>query len=128
MTPKHVVLDAGALIALERGDQALRAYALLAERGLVNLTTSSAVVAQAWRGGSRQARLSRFLSSDLVKEEPLAPAASRRIGVLAAATGATDVVDGHVALLAMERDAIVLTSDVDDLATWGVAEDRVVSC
>lgn len=125
---KEVVLDAGALIAIERGDQALRAYVLLATRGLVNLTTSSAVVAQVWRGGGRQARLSRLLNSELLSEAPLATTASRRIGVLSAATGATDVVDGHVALLAMERQALVLTSDPDDICRWGVAEDRVTFC
>lgn len=125
---KEVVLDAGALIALERGDQVVRAYVLLAERGLVSLSTTSAVIAQGWRGGARQARLARFLSSDLITEEPLAAAASRRIGVLAAATGASDVVDGHVALLAMERDAVVLTSDPDDLVGWGIAADRIVTC
>lgn len=128
MTHKEVVLDAGALIAIERGDQALRVYTLLAERGLINLTTSAAVVAQVWRGGSRQTRLSRFLNSDLVSEEPLTAATSRRIGVLSAATGAKDVVDGHVALLALERDALVLTSDAGDIARWGVAEGRLVSC
>lgn len=125
---KDVVLDAGALIALERGDQVVRAYVLLAERGLVSLWTTSAVIAQVWRGGARQARLARFLNSDLLAEEPLAVAASRRIGLLAAATGATDIVDGHVALMAMERDAVVLTSDPDDLIGWGIAADRIVTC
>lgn len=85
----------------------MRAYVLLAERGLVSLSTSSAVVAQVWRGGARQARLARFLASDLVAEQPLAMTDSRRIGMLAAATGATDVVDGHVALMTMERQAVI---------------------
>lgn len=122
------MLDAGALIALKRGDPMVRAYVRLAEQGHVALTTSAAVVAQVWRGGARQARLARTLSSDLVTEEPLDRSASRRIGLLAAATGATDVVDGHVALIALERDAVVLTSDPEDLARWGVAGDRLVVC
>jgi predicted nucleic acid-binding protein len=125
---KHVVLDAGALIALERGDALVRGYVLLCERGHVTLSTSAAVVAQVWRGGARQARLARFLSSDLVTEEPLVPAASRRIGMLAAATAAVDVVDGHVAMIALERDAIVLTSDRADLERWGIAEDKIADC
>lgn len=106
----------------------VRAYVRLAEQGHVALTTSSAVVAQVWRGGARQARLARTLIGDLVTEEPLDRSASRRIGLLAAATGATDVVDGHVALIALERDAVVLTSDPEDLARWGVAGDRLVIC
>lgn len=125
---KDVVLDAGALIALERGKREVRALVLLAERGVVTLTTSSAAVAQVWRGGARQARLARFLASDLVVESPLDPAASRNIGVLASTTGGSDVVDGHVALLALERAAVVVTSDPADLVVWGVDPRNIVRC
>ena len=125
---KLVVLDAGALIGIDRGSAAVRAYVLLADRGKVALSTSSAAVAQVWRGGTRQARLARFLSSDLVAEEALDPDTGRRIGVLAAAVRSMDVVDGHVALMAIERDAVVLTSDPDDIARWGVPPQRIVRC
>jgi predicted nucleic acid-binding protein len=125
---KHVVLDAGALIALERGAAIVRGYVLLADRAVVELSTSSAVVAQVWRDGARQARLARFLSSDLLTEVPLDSVASRRIGALATVVGTKDVVDGHVALLALDRDAIVVTSDTQDIARWGVDEKRIVRC
>jgi predicted nucleic acid-binding protein len=125
---KQVVLDAGALIAIDRGSVTVRGYVLLADRGKVALATSSAVIAQVWRGGNRQARLARFLSSDLVTEEGLDPDAGRRIGNLAATVGSTDVVDGHVALMALERDALVLTSDPADIARWGVPQQRIVRC
>lgn len=125
---KDVVLDAGALIALERGNATVRSYVLAAERGLAALSTSAAVVAQVWRGSARQARLARLLAGSLVAEHPLDADASRRIGVLAAATGASDVVDGHVAVIALERDAIVVTSDPRDVARWGVSEAQIVAC
>jgi hypothetical protein len=125
---KQVVLDAGALIALDRGLATVRGYVMLADRAKVALSTSSAAVAQVWRGGGRQARLARFLSSDLVTEVPLDPDAGRRIGVLAAAVGSRDVVDGHVAILALDRDAVVLTSDPDDIARWGVPDQKLVRC
>jgi predicted nucleic acid-binding protein len=125
---KDVVLDAGALIALEKGDALVRGYVRLAEQGDVALTTSSAVVAQVWRDGARQARLARLLSSDLVVEVALDTDPSRSIGLLAASAGTTDVVDGHVALLALERDAIVLTSDPKDIERWGIPGDRIVVC
>jgi predicted nucleic acid-binding protein len=125
---RDVVLDAGALIALERGERALRAYVFLADRGDVALLTSSAVVAQVWRGGARQARLARLLASELVEEVALDADASRRVGMLAAAVGASDVVDGHVATIAMERDAVVVTSDADDIVRWGVDRARIVRC
>jgi len=125
---RQVVLDAGALIALDRGEASVRGYVLLADRAAVALSTSSAVVAQVWRGGARQARLSRLLNSDLLTEIPLDPSASRRIGALAAVIGSDDVVDGHVAVIALERDAVVLTSDPRDIARWGVAAERIVHC
>ena len=125
---KTVVLDAGALIGIDRGSATVRGYVLLADRGKVSLSTSSAVVAQVWRGGTRQARLARFLSSDLLAEEALDPDTGRRIGALAAAVGSADVVDGHVALMAIERDAVVLTSDPGDIARWGVPIERIVRC
>lgn len=125
---KTVVLDAGALIGIDRGSVMVRGYILLADRGKVALATSSAVIAQVWRGGARQARLARFLGSDLVAEEGLDPEAGRRIGTLAATVGSTDVVDGHVALMALERDALVLTSDPGDIARWGVPHERILRC
>jgi len=123
------VLDAGAFIALGRGSTPVRGYVLLADRGHVELATSAAVVAQVWRGGNRQARLARLLASNLVTELALDAEASRRIGALgAAAPGARDVVDGHVATIAIDRDAVVLTSDPEDIARWGVPAANIVPC
>jgi predicted nucleic acid-binding protein len=125
---KQVVLDAGALIALERGTASVRGYVLLADRGLVALSTSSAVIAQVFRGGPRQPRLARLLSTDLLIELALGPDAARRIGISAVSAASRDVVDGHVAMLALELNAIVLTSDPTDIARWGVPIDRIVRC
>lgn len=123
-----VVFDAGAFIAYERGDRRIREVVALAGRGDVSISTSSGVVAQVWRGGARQARLARLLASGVLEEVPLGPDSSRRIGVLAVATGATDVVDGHLAVMAVELGATVLTSDPDDLALWGVRRESIVRC
>ncbi|MGH3765072.1 MAG: PIN domain-containing protein [Pseudonocardiaceae bacterium] len=124
----HLVLDAGAFIAWERNDKRVRALVQLAESGEVTLRTSSGVVAQVWRGGSRQARLARLLGSGTVDERPLDPTAARQIGLLAHELGATDVVDGHVASLAMRSGTRVLTSDVKDLRAWGVPTEAIVCC
>lgn len=123
---KGVVLDAGAFIAVERGDDLMRVYLPLAGKGEIELTTSAAAVAQVWRGGARQARLARLLASELVRKVALDDEASRRIGALAAVTGGVDVVDGHIAVLASSHDAIVLTSDPGDIERWGVARERIV--
>jgi hypothetical protein len=41
----------------------------------------------------------------------------------------SNVVDGHVAVIALDRDVMVLTSDPENIARWGVpATNIVVSC
>jgi hypothetical protein len=73
-------------------------------------------------------RLAYVSDVGLVVEIPLDPEAGRRIGVLAAAAGSRDVVDGHVAIIALDRDAVVLTSDLDVIARWGVPDENIVRC
>ena len=46
----------------------------------------------------------------------------------APAPGMRDVVDGHIAVIALDRDAIVLTSDPEDIARWGVPATHIVAC
>ena len=77
---------------------------------------------------ARQAPLARLLRSDLLEELALDAFASRRIGALAATTGANDVVDGHIALIADDRRAVVVTSDPNDLVAWGMSRERLVTC
>ncbi len=104
------VLDAGALIALDRGDR--DAWALLTEvhRMGQQPVVPAPVVAQAWRGGARQARLAKVLSGAelIVADGPL----SRRAGELLGRARTTDVLDALVALAAQDRPGHeVLTSD-----------------
>jgi len=107
----NTVLDAGALIAVDRGDRRMAARLQVAQRMRIPLRTSAAAVAQAWRH-PRQVNLARLLSG--VAVEPLGPGEGRQIGQLLAATGSTDIVDAHVALL-VELGGTVLTSDPDGL-------------
>ena len=68
------------------------------------------VVAQAWRGGPRQARLAKVLSGvELIAADgPF----SRRAGELLGRAGTADVLDAFVALAAQDRPGHeVLTSD-----------------
>jgi predicted nucleic acid-binding protein len=109
-------LDAGALIALDRGQS--RVVHLLdrviAVGGAVEIPTP--VIAQVWRDGSRQARLARLLGASDVVLVGLDAEMARAVGVLCGSVGVADVVDGHVALHARRRDLAVLTSDPDDIA------------
>lgn len=71
-------------------------------------------IAQAWRGGQRQARLARMLAgAELVLADgPL----SRRAGELLGQSRTTDVLDALVALAAHDRPGYeVLTSDPGDI-------------
>lgn len=108
-----LVLDAGGLIAFDRGDRRVAALIEAARRRNARVVSSSGCVGQAWRGGGpRQARLARLLVG--VDERPLDPQASRPIGELCARARAEDVVDCHVAVLTRNGD-VLLTSDVEDL-------------
>ena len=67
------------------------------------------VLAQAWRGGARQARVARLLQ--LCDVEPLSEALARDVGVLAGKARHDDVVDVAVVEGAMRRGDAVVTSD-----------------
>ena len=82
------------------------------------MVVPDAVLAQVWRGGTgRQARISALLG---LKPErcvmaPLETAIAKRVGFMIGECGHTDVVDVHVALVAREQHAVVITSDRDDI-------------
>lgn len=106
------VLDAGALIAVDRRDRKVGAQLRVLQQQGTPLRASAAVVAQVWRDGRRQVDLARVLSG--VGIEPLSCDDGKRIGELLARAGSADVVDAHVALLTSRQD-VVLTSDPNDI-------------
>lgn len=106
------VLDAGAFVAVEKRDRRIRALLRVLQEKEVDLVTSSAVVAQVWRDGRRQARLAQLLGC--VGVRALAPAEDRRTGELLAQTRGDDVVDGHLCLCVAHGDQ-VFTSDRGDV-------------
>ena len=108
-----LVLDTGALIAYERGDEDVASMVDTAYEDDRPVVTSSGCVAQAWRrGGPRQARLAILLQH--AEEVALGPGSSRIVGALCNVSRTSDVVDAHVALLARDGDTLV-TSDPGDL-------------
>ena len=106
-----LVLDAGALIAIERRDRATIARLVRAHEEAEPVLTSAAVVAQVIRNRARQVTLERVLAG--VEEQTLDSEDARRIGQLLASSITSDVVDAALALLANPGDE-VLTSDPDD--------------
>jgi hypothetical protein len=121
-----LVLDAGALLAVERGDREVMALLkgeIQARRAPV---THGGIVGQVWRGGARRARLVWFLRG--VDVAPVDEDLGRRSGVLLGRARKSDVIDAAVVLLAEDGDSI-LTTDPGDLhhlaATAGVHVDLV---
>ena len=107
-----IVLDAGALIAIDRRDREVGAMLRVAQQQRVVVRSSAGVVAQVWRDGARQALLSRVLSG--VDVVVLDLSAAKRVGVSLGVVDRGDVVDGHVAQLVEPGDRL-LTSDPDDM-------------
>jgi hypothetical protein len=110
-----LVLDAGALIALDRGDK--RMIALL-HRALAQgrvFRVPAGVVGQAWRDGRVQVTLARFLRSEEVEIIPLDEQLARSCGELCGATNSPDIIDASVVILARKRRDTIVTSDPNDL-------------
>jgi hypothetical protein len=107
-----LILDTGALIAIDRGDRRIGAMLHEAAGHRVDVITSCVCVAEAWRDPASQARLSRALAG--VIERPLDPAAARQCGALLARSRTSDVADAAISMLA-RGDDVVLTSGVGDI-------------
>ena len=109
--PRPVVLDAGALIAVDRADRRVIRLLELAQQ----VHVPAGALAQAWRNPARQVRLVRVVSAEGVVIHPLDAAGARAAGQLCAATATSDVVNASVVLVARVVDGITVTSDSDDL-------------
>lgn len=109
-----IVLDAGALIALERRDRTMlaRVAATIIDGGQV--CVPSTIVSQVWRGRASQAYLAKLLQDFVIA--PFDPFA-RRIGELCGKAKTKDVCDAQVALVTLLNDAeAVYTSDREDIS------------
>lgn len=108
-----IVFDAGALVALDRGDRTIWSDLKAAALAGVDVAVPAAVVAQVWRGSPRQARISRALAGcEVASFDDVA----RDAGVLCGKAGTSDVVDASVAVVAASLGASRLyTSDPDDM-------------
>lgn len=114
-TAARLVLDTGALIALDRGDKRLIALLQQALAQGRSFQVPAGVVAQAWRNGRLQVTLARFLRAEEVAVISLDERLARSCGELCGAAGSADVVDASVVILARQCKAPILTSDAGDL-------------
>lgn len=110
-----LVLDIGALIALERRDGRMLALADALQEARRSAYVPAGVVAQVWRGSPRQHAVVRLIRAQAVRIDPLTDEVAYGVGTLLGRAGGSDVVDGHVVHLARRLRATVVTSDPDDI-------------
>ena len=117
-----VTYDTGALIAGERNSRTMWAlHARFLEREVVPVVPAP-VLAEAWRGGARQAGLGRLLAPCEV--EAMSEEQARHVGVLAGRAGHGDVVDVTVVEGALRRGDAVVTSNADHIKAIATAAGR----
>jgi hypothetical protein len=113
---RGATLDAGALIAFERGDS--RMLALLdrvSHDPESKIVIPAGVLAQVWRNGSRQARLSRLITSRQSIVNDLDEEQAKAVGILLGVSGTADAIDASVVICALQHSQVVITSDPEDL-------------
>lgn len=124
-----LVLDAGALHALERRDLTLIVALRLAHERLLPIRVPAGVVAQVWRGGPHDAPLARLLKQSInvvVVDAPTARRIGEFIAHLRLPQGTRpDIVDAHVALMARSTKSLVWTSDPVDMTLYGVPKSLI---
>ena len=116
-----LVLDAGAFLAVERGDRDVVALIKRERRAGRVPVSHGGVVAQVWRGGAgHQVPVARLLAG--VDVAALDDGLGRRAGMLLARSGLADAIDAAIVCLAGDGDDI-LTSDPGDLRALTLTAD-----
>lgn len=115
LTPRCLVLDSGAVIALSRGGHRARAYLARAMELAIPVEIPAVVVAETLRGGPRDASVHRVLKavgSVIATEERHGRTAGRLLGLASSST----TMDALVVATAVEAGGgHVLTGDRADL-------------
>ena len=133
---RPLVLDSGALVAVERGQRHMAPILADARAGRATLIVPVAVLAEVWFGGGpRQAQLARLLSDSSTTVRPLTVAEALAAGALLHSTPRRagkgeprpGAIDAYVAACARAVDAAaIITSDPDDLAAFKLAIPIIV--
>lgn len=115
LSPRLLVLDSGAVIALSRGDSRARAFLQRARELMVPVEVPVVVLAETLRGGRGDAAVHRVLKA--VGPVPATREAhGRTAGKLLGAARSTSTIDALVVAHAIEAGgADVLTGDREDL-------------
>jgi rRNA-processing protein FCF1 len=110
-----IVLDAGALIAFEKQSAKMRAIVREAASQRMSILIPAPVLARVWRKPAEQVLLRALAYSRFSQVIALDGALAEAVGTLCARTKTRDTTDACVAIIARQRNALVLTSDPEDL-------------
>ena len=110
------MLDSGALIAFERGDERIRALFLEARATGARLVIPAGVLGQVWRAPATQVALGSLTKAATTTVVPLDKVMAEAAGILCDRRKTADVIDASVVLAARrEGAAVIVTSDINDL-------------
>jgi predicted nucleic acid-binding protein len=125
----NVVLDSGALIALERNDRSVWAVLKVAALQGSDVLVPSAALAQVWRGTARQAQLASALQHCVIASFD---SVARSVGELCGRTRTADICDAQVAIVAATHGDVLYTSDPKDMrrliAAYASGIPNIVRC
>ena len=125
-SPQHLILDAGAVIALSRSDPRARAVLAAAVEAGADVSIPAVVVAETVRGVAADAPVNRVVKA--VGEVDVATKAiGRTAGRLLGEAGSSSTVDAIVVATAVEASgAVILTGDPNDLGALASRHREVV--
>lgn len=110
-----VTLDAGGLIAADRGERRVIVLLARARETRARVTVPASALAQVVRNPARQVLLARLLRQPTTDVIPLDRGDATEVGRLLAASRTADVVDAHVVICALRAGQAIVTSDPEDL-------------
>jgi rRNA-processing protein FCF1 len=110
-----IVLDAGALIAFEKQSAKMRAIVREAASQRMSILIPAPVLAQVWRKPAEQVLLRALAYSRFSQVIALDGALAEAVGTLCARTKTRDTKNACVAIIARQGNALVLTSDPEDI-------------
>jgi len=120
-----LTLDAGGLIAVDRGQREIAVLLARAAERKARITVPATALAQAIRDPARQSRLARLVRQPTTDVVALDRIDATSVGRLLAASRTSDVTDAHVVICAARAGQAVITSDPDDLRALDPALELV---
>ena len=120
-----LTLDAGGLIAVDRGQREIAVLLARAAERKARITVPATALAQAIRDPARQSRLARLVRQPTTDVVALDRIDATSVGRLLAASRTSDIADAHVVICAARAGQAVITSDPEDLRALDPALELV---